>query len=308
MNRTIPSMAVLLSLSASPLACAQPKGGFPIERSHPTISEPLASDDVKHLASGDPPPVFFQYWLGNPEGQGLFRYLKAKRSYQHALAELGFAMKFTTDFSAAAAVKAKDAEGMVITRDTKGTIVKAGTQRDWFFVRSQKNMIAIEWYLAKDCSADENGEVKPLPGVPFANRSELRQISYDSRNKTRVFQIISIVPDVDPSATKQLEIVLSEPKGRSQVVLREYIGLDPKDRKLILEDRIERIFWPEGPGYRQIIRTEKYSDDQSDLVKHVVEKWRVNPAGEQQKIDEQDLLQQPEEEPSEEEPSDEELH
>lgn len=295
MRRAISCLAVLASLLVSNLTTARPEHRFRIERSQPFSTEPLAAEDMKRLAAGEPPRVNSKVWVRTTTERSLFKY-KGDDGYCHSPnMHVGFVVNYTVDFSAAAIVKTSDPEGMVVTRDANGAITRAGTQRDWFFVHEKKDVIAIERYFSRDCAADKKGEIKPLPGTVFESRYELRQTASDARNKMRSFEIKIIIPQLDPDPSRRIEMVFSDSKGRSRVVMREYLGKEPASQTLSSEDSLERIIWPEGPGYRQISRIEKHSGDQSLLEEHSVSQWRVEKNGQRKKVAEQDLRQEQEE-------------
>lgn len=289
MNRAIFTTAVISSLLITHLTSGEPERRFPFEESALEPTDCLSATNMKRLAAGLPPYVSNLYAFGGAPGRSPFGYKDSDGIFRRANMQVGFVTNYETNFSIADLVKVFDSEGMVVIRDKNGTIIKAGTLGDWFFVRKEKDVIVLERYLTKDCAVDKNGEVNPLPGAIADVYQELRQISFDSKNKVRHFRIVEYWPTINTQPYRYLESIFIEQTGRSKAIMREYLGHELDAKFLTYESSLERAIWPEGKGFQQISRKEVNREGKMILTRHTVEYWRVEKNGERVKIKEEDL-------------------
>jgi len=83
-------------------------------------------------------------------------------------------------------------------------------------------------------------------------------------------------------------------KGRVQVVGRNYKGDKINPEALESQDSLQRVFWKEGPGYRQIAKLEVRSPDGTlQLTEHTITSWRVDKDGNRKLVETQKLVAPP---------------
>jgi hypothetical protein len=276
-----------------------PQKEYRIEESYTSALTPFTAQEIKNLAAGIPPNTkSFTNVSRHSEG-GLASSLCASCTSGHrTTSSLRMEVSYERDFSVVSSVLPVNAEGMRIVRGRDGGIEQAASAMDGFFVTSGKDWIAIEQYHLFDCVVGENGKLKVAPGASFAGRCEVRLVRTEAAKKSKTFEMKKFYPLRTKEKCELIVVDLSQAKGRSQVVLHTYVGAEPvaAPEALLNHMTMQRIIWPEGPGYRQIhIASEKnMQTGELGITSHKVESWRVEKTGRRVLVSTEDLKEKEE--------------
>ena len=292
-KRALTGLALSVLIVASPAGAAEPPARFVIEPSCvDDTSKPFDAGEMQRLAAGMPPRLMSVCTVSFHEEPGFFTYRCRKDGNHHSNASFQFKFTQQAKFSVAGLFLPKEAEGMRVLRGPDGGIQQVVTMKNCFFISQDKDLIASERYLAYDCETTPEGWMKVLPGAVCASRSELREQAPDPAKGIRTFEIKVLG---EKKGTLIFVLEFQETKGRVQVASHNYGGDKPSPENLTSQGTLQRVFWKEGPGYRQITKNEvREPDGTLRITEHTITNWRVDKQGYRHLVDTQKLVAPPE--------------
>ena len=179
--------------------------------------------------------------------------------------------------------------GMRILRGPDGKLRQASTITDAFFFKEEGARITVDRYRAMDCETTRDGSMVVRDGAKRQFRTEVWENPGERTEKSWVFRSRQ-----QPSNGKPHRIIVTtftETAALSEIVGFTYEGMTEEPGNLTEFNSIQRVPWPEGPGYRQIIKQERLKPGQGMLlVTNVVESWKVGEDGTRTRVKTEDLL------------------
>ena len=295
MKRALAGLALFAISHAAPTREAAAPRGFVIEQSHVDLAPPLDAEEMQRLAQGIPPrvrsfplisydawPGFFVFRCGECGGT----FFHSSNTY------LEFRFGQNVRFAVADLIGLSEAQGMRVLRGPDGGIRQAETAKSVYFIHQEKDVIVTEKYMAFDCETTADGTMKAFPGAECRSRLEARELAPDPARGIRRFQIL-VLREASGNATLVFEF--QETKGRVQVITRNYTGDKISPESLTAQSSLQRVFWKEGPGYRQILKHEvRQPDGTLQLTEHTITSWQVAEDGSRKVVDTQKLVAPPE--------------
>lgn len=266
-------------------------GGQPvIEKSTVNDAAPLDAADLQRMAAGMPPRVRSMLTLSAELCSGWFICIcpKCGDHANRGVPRLRLLTDCQTPFTVAEVVKPFEAQGARFVRGTDGAIVQAATTKDCSFVSSAKGVITVERYHTPDCRTDADGRMQPLPDAVRQSRVEIRELTDGPGKGLRSFEVKGTE---EPGGEFLMTMEHRERKGQSQVVTTMFRGHETKPEAMVSRGFLQRVTWPEGPGYRQIRKVEAADPDgEMKVTEHVVESWHVAPDGSRKLVEKQELV------------------
>jgi len=273
---------------------AEAPSGFVIEQSRVDLTPPLSAEEMQRLAAGTPPRVRACRIIFADAYPGFFTYRCADcggTTCHRTSPSVQFNFTQNAKFSVAGLVSPTEAEGMRVLRGPDGVIQQMANMKECYFFSQAKEVIVVERYFAFDCETTPDGWMKPLAGAACQTRFEARELAPDPARGIRSFQC-QVFSENQGNMTCLEEF--QDTKGRVQVVGHNYKGdkIDPET--LESQDSLQRVFWKEGPGYRQIVKQEVRSPDGTlQLIEHTITSWRVDKDGSRKLVETQKLVAPP---------------
>ena len=272
-------------------AWADEPGGQPvIEKPNVSFVGPLDASDLKRMAAGMPPKVVSIYSTSSEPWSGWFTFAcdSCSAANRHRnLSRLCLVTSCQSPFTVAAVVQPEDPQGGRFSRGADGAIQQLSTTKDCSLVSTAKGAIIVERYHTMDCRTQANGLMVPLPDAVRQARFEIRDLTADPGKDHRKFEIIGTEKAGDSLMTAEH----SERKGQVQLVTQLYRGRAAKPEALFKRGMLQRVLWPEGPGYRQIRKEENAGPDgELKVILHVIESWQVAPDGTRKMVEKQELV------------------
>jgi len=294
-KRALAGLALIAISHAAPAQEAAAPRGFVIERSHVDLAPPLDAVDMQRFAQGIPPRVWCFPLIAYDAWPGFFAFRCGEcggRCYHNSNTFLEIGLGQHVRFSVADLIGLSEAQGMRVLRGPDGGIQQAESAKNVYFIRQEKDVIVTEKYMAFDCEATADGSMKPLPGAECRSGLELRELAPDPAKGIRRFQILVLH---EASGTVTLIFEFQETKGRAQFVKYNYKGDKISPENLRAQTSFQRVFWKEGPGYRQILKHEVRQPDGSlQLTEHTIASWHVAKDGSRKLVETQKLVDPPE--------------
>lgn len=267
-----------------------------IETLLPAPSTPLSAIDMKRFENGKLPR--FQSWLPVEPGvahSGFVRYRchlsepEKENIFWHRSDPLVKLLVLSDSrISLASVVGFESCLGMRILRGPDGNLRQASTMIDVYFFSEEGSKIAVDRYRAVDCEITRDGSMVARKGAIRQFRTEIWEDPGERTEKSWVFR--SRQHPSNGSPPKTIVTTFTETAALSEVVSFIYAGMTAEPANLIDSNSIQRVPWPEGPGYRQIIRAEKLKPGQGMVLEtNVVESWTVASDGTKTRVKIEDL-------------------
>lgn len=270
----------------------------PIENPAFSAMTPLDAADMKRLAGGMPPQVVSSFSVSFEPWSAWFGYSCpdcAPGTIHRGSPRLMMRTAFGTPFTAAAIIQTNDGQGCGVLRGPDGAIIHLTTMKDTSLVTVDKGRIRVDRYRAYDCAAGADGTMRPLPDAVRQGRYEIREIKDGVTEGMRLFE----VKGTDRNGELRMTTEYRERKGQTQLLTEVYQTREDNREVLVGRGFLQRVFWQEGPGYRQIRKEEQATPGGAmKVVEHVIESWRVEPDGSRKVVEKQELVapEQPREE------------
>ncbi len=290
-KRALTGLALCVLIVASPAGAAEPSGGFVIEPSCTDEShKPLNAEEMQRLAAGIPPQIMSVFPLSSTNDPGFFSFRCGSCEGQlthHNIASIQFKITQHAKFSVAGLLLPREALGMRVLRGADGGIQQVATMKDCYFTSQDKDRVVTERYFVSDCETTAEGRMRVLPGAVCLSRCEVREWTPDPAKGIRTFEI-KVLGEQKGTAIYVMEF--QETKGRVQVTSHNYKGEKPGPENLTSRGSLQRVFWNEGPGYRQIAKREVLRPDETWLItQHTITSWRVDKEGRRHLVDTREL-------------------
>ena len=184
--------------------------------------------------------------------------------------------------------------GMRVLRGPDGRLRQVSTIADVFFFSEERSRIALERYRTLDCETSRDGSMRPREGAEPETRTELWADPGDRTDTSWTFRSRQILPNGKPD--RIIVTTFSETPALAEIESWTYDGRDESSDNLTALDSIQRVPWPEGPGYLQIIKAERRKPGQGMVLEaNVVESWTVGEDGAKTRVKSEDLLARGEE-------------
>jgi len=295
MKRVLAGLALSVISHAAPTLAADAPGGYVIEQGHLDVTAPLDAEELQRFAQGIPPRVRYFPWISFDAWPGffVFRCGECGGTYFHSSAAyLEFRFSQNLKFSVADLIVPGEAQGLRVVRGPDGAIQEAETMKNVYFIHQDKDVIVTERYMAFDCETSAEGRMKTLPGAVCRSRCEVRELAPDVAKGIRRFQTLVLG---EQQGTLTMVDEFQETKGRVQLMCRNYKGDQVSPEHLTVQTSLQRVFWKDGPGYRQISKNEvRQADGSLQLTEHTITSWRVAKDGSRKLVDTQKLVEPPE--------------
>lgn len=270
---------------------ADESGGQPvIEKANVNLVRPLDAADLKRMAAGMPPRVVSIYSTSSEPWSGWFTFAceSCPDTNRHRnLSRLQFLTSCQSPFTVAAVVHPEEPQGGRFARGADGGIQQLTTTKDCSLVSTEKGAIIVERYHTMDCRTQADGLMVPLPDAIRQARFEIRELTAGPGKDHRTFEIIG----TEAAGNSVMTAEHSERKGQVQLFTLLYRGHEAKPEALVHRGMLQRVVWPEGPGYRQIRKEESAGPDGPlKVTQHAIESWRVAPDGTRKMVEKQVLV------------------
>jgi len=302
MDHQVKIRATMLLLVLLPMAGAgqppQQDPAFVIDDSGGKVANPMPAKDLERFKQGKQPrivqSIFTESSTFRPGYVGYFiehgDEIADRYAWINTRARLSLKSSIDSEISLAASVGIQCALGMRVVRDGEGGVIQATTLPDVFFFSEAKSKVTVVRYLARDCSPNREGLMVPLPGAKWQYKQELWE---DLGARTPQSRVIHCRQQYADGAPDQTSVTThSESEGRLESLNETYRG-DPKDPgNIIQRSLLQRVKWPDGPGYRQIRKMEYLDRPRGGprVVRHTVECWKVDDSGVRTMVKTEDLL------------------
>ncbi|MEI6674333.1 MAG: hypothetical protein WCO57_04055 [Verrucomicrobiota bacterium] len=291
MKHTLTGLALSVLITTAPSRAADPPATFVIEPScTDELHKPLDAEEMQRMAAGIPPQIMMIYPLSSSNDPGFFSYRCGScggKSGHHNRALIQFIITQHAKFSVAGLLLPKEALGMRVLRGADGGIQQVATMKDCYFTSQDNDVIVTERYFVSDCETTAEGRMQLLPGAVCVSRCEVREWAADPAKGIRTFEM-KLSGKAEKPATYVREF--QETKGRVQITDFNYNGDKPSPENLTSRGTLQRVFWNEGPGYRQIDKDEVRMPDGTWLItQHSITSWRVDKEGRRHLVDTQEL-------------------
>lgn len=289
MKFVIRSMIVLLGMLTVAGAEKKPQTQptFAIEDSGGLLQNPMSSEDFERYQQGKLPRIvtifpsessifasgFVDYLeKGNENNERL-------NNWHRTAPKVALISSLDGKISLAANLRLRSALGMRLVRGEDEKILQACTLTDVYFFSEEKSKITVERYLERDCTTNQDGLMAPRPGIKWKFREEFWENPKEHTSHSRVIYCKYQYSDGSPD--KNFVVTISESAGRSENSFEIYRGKPGIPENLVERNMMQRVMWPEGPGYRQIKKIEvaKENGPGIKLKTHVMESWRVDKTG-----------------------------
>jgi hypothetical protein len=171
------------------------------------------------------------------------------------------------------------AEGIYILHDKEGRVSQAWSEVLVVnFERGPKTLKATAWPILDTCyGGDIPGSRMLLPGKKSVWSWVVKEVSKDETKG--VLETLEVTTSRDGSVHTTHSTFNNNAK-RAMLVSEVFTGPEPRPEALVSRETFQRIYWPEGPGIRQMIQG--FAKDASGNlapVKDVDEYWKVSPEG-----------------------------
>jgi len=294
-KRALAGLALFVISHAPACHAADALGGCAIEQSHLNLAPPLDAEEMRRFAQGIPPRVRLFPFVSYDSYTGFFCFRCGEHSGRVNHRNCPYLQLNLTEnvkFTAAEVLVPAEAQGMRVLRGPNGELQQVVNMKDCYFISQDKDVIVSERYYVYDCETTPEGRMKVLPEAVCLSRLEIRELAPDPAKGMRTFkaQVFG-----EKQGTLTFLYDFQETKGRVQVMVHQYKGDQISPETLTLQNSFQRVFWKEGPGYRQILKVEVRQPDGSlQLVEHTIASWRVAKDGSRKLADTQKLVAPPE--------------
>jgi hypothetical protein len=300
---------VLVSLLCLAVARAEEKqAAYVIETSLQEPSAPLSKLDLKRFKEGKLPrfqsalPLIGITQAGHARNRCHTSESEKERVYwHHSNPRMNLVVYSDSKISLDTVVKFDRCFGMRILRGPDGKLRQASTITDAFFFKEEGSRITVDRYRAIDCETTRDGSMVVREGAKRQFRTEVWENPGERTEKSWVFRSRQQPSNGNPH--RIIVTTFTETAALSEIASLTYEGMTEEPANLTDFNSIQRVPWPEGPGYRQIIKAEKLKPGQGMVLeRNVVESWTVGSDGTKTRVKTEDLLarEKDEEPPAEE--------
>lgn len=171
------------------------------------------------------------------------------------------------------------AEGVYILHDKEGRVAQAWSELVVANIeRSPKTLKVTVWPILDTCYGGpiRGGRIL-LPGKKSVWSWVISEISRDEAKG--MLEVLTVTTDREGGVRSTRSIFNNNAK-RAMLITEDYTGPEVRPDQLVSRETFQRIYWPEGPGIRQMIQSfGKNATGTLAPVKDVDEYWKVNPEG-----------------------------
>ena len=168
------------------------------------------------------------------------------------------------------------AEGLKVYRSGDGATIQVTAESTFGeFARQPDGWIMRLWNIEDTRYGDILGTRVALPDRKAISEMKVREIARDPE-EGRLEVIIQVTDREGESCGRY---VLTHGAKRTVLLSEDYIGHQVDESRLRFRNTVQRIYWADGPGYRQMTRTFKGAGGQLVMQEDIDEYYRVDDQG-----------------------------